>query len=89
MSPLSPELARHLVRPLIARHPLPWRVDFDWTVEVYDAKDQLVIKLMSAGQAQELITFAADLAAYDARGAIEVKKLLAEAGIDLPPDRQP
>ena len=79
---MSPDLARHLVRPLIAKHPLPWRLDFDWTVEVYDAKDQLVIKLMTGVQAQELIEFANDLAAYDARGEAEVKKLLADAGIE-------
>ena len=79
---MSPDLARHLVRPLIARHPLPWRVDYDWTVEVYDANDQIVIKLMTAAQAQELIEFANELAAYDARGEVEVKKLLAEAGIE-------
>jgi hypothetical protein len=30
---MSHDLARHLVRPLIAKHPLPWRLDYDWTVE--------------------------------------------------------
>ena len=79
---MSPDLARHLVRPLIAKHPLPWRLEFDWTVEVYDAKDQLVIKLMTGVQAQELLKFANELAAYDARGAAEVKKLLADAEIE-------
>lgn len=79
---MSPDLARHLVRPLIARHPLPWRVEYDWTVEVYDAKDQIVMKLMNDAQAQELITFATELAAYDARGKAKVKKLLADAGIE-------
>lgn len=79
---MSPDLARHLVRPLIKKHPLPWRVDYDWTAEVYDAKDQIVIKLMNGGQAEELITFAAELAAYDAQGDAEVKKLLVDAGIE-------
>jgi hypothetical protein len=78
---VSPDLARHLVQPLIARHPLPWRIDYDWTVEVYDAKDQIVIKLMTAAQAQELIEFASELAAQDARGEAELKELLAEVGI--------
>jgi hypothetical protein len=81
-SVVSPELARHLVRPLIAKHPLPWRLDYDWTVEVYDATDRLVIKLMNAAQAQELCEFAIELAAYDAGGEAEVKKLFAEAGIE-------
>ena len=79
---MSPDLARHLVRPLIAKHPLPWRVEYDWTAEVYDAKECLVIKLMNATQAQELIEFATELAAFDARGDSEVKKLLANAGIE-------
>lgn len=79
---MSPELARHLVRPLITKHPLPWRLDYDWTVEVYDMNDQIVIKLMTAVQAQELIAFANELAAYDAKGEAEVNKLLAEVGIE-------
>lgn len=79
---MSPELARHLVRPLIAKHPLPWRLDYDWTVEVYDAKGGLVMKLMNDTQAQELLAFATELVAYDAQGEIEVKKLLGDAGIE-------
>ena len=79
---MTPELARHLVRPLIAKHPLPWRVEYDWTAEVYDAKGRIVIKLMNGGQAEELIAFATELAAYDARGEAEVKKLLSDAGIE-------
>jgi hypothetical protein len=79
---VSPELARHLVRPLITKHPLPWRLEYDWTVEVYDAADRLVIKLMNAAQAQELCEFAIELAAYDASGEIAVKKLFAELGIE-------
>ena len=80
---VSPELARHLVRPLIAKHPLPWRLDYDWTVEVYDAKDQIVTTLMYGHAGQELIDFANEVAAYDARGAAEAKKLLADAGIEI------
>ncbi len=79
---MSPDLARHLVRPLIAKHPLPWRLDYDWTVEVYDAKGHLVTKLMNDAQAQELLAFATELAAYDAQGEAEVKKLLGDAGIE-------
>jgi hypothetical protein len=79
---VSPDLAQHLVEPLIAKHPLPWRIEYDWTVEVYDARDHIVIKLMTSAQAQELIAFATELAADDARGEAEVKKLLADAGIE-------
>lgn len=79
---MSPELARYLVLPLISKHPLPWRVDHDWTAEVFDAKGQLVIQLMTDAHALELIEFATELSASDAQGAVEVKKLLAEAGIE-------
>lgn len=79
---MSPDLARHLVRPLIAKHPLPWRIDYDWTVEVYDANGGIVMKLMNDAQAQELLAFATELASYDAQGDVEVKKLLADAGIE-------
>ena len=81
---MTPDLARHLVRPLLAKHPLPWRVDFDWSTEVYDAKDRIVITFprTQATLAQELIDFAIELSAYDERGALEVKKLLADAGIE-------
>lgn len=80
---MSPELARHLVRPLIAKHPLPWRWEQDWTFEVLDAKNEIVVKLMTAAHAEELIAFADDLAAYDAKGAEEAKRLLSDAGIVL------
>jgi hypothetical protein len=79
---MSPDLARHLVRPLIAKHPLPWRLEYDWTIEVYDTKGGLVMKLMNDAQAQELLAFATELAAYDAQGDAEMKKLLADAGIE-------
>ncbi len=82
---MSPDLARFLVRPLITKHPLPWRIDYDWSTELYDAKDQIVMTFprTSAALAQELIDFANDVAAWDAQGEIGMKKLLAEAGIDL------
>lgn len=81
---MTPDLARHLVRPLLAKHPLPWRVDFDWSIELYDAKDRIVITFprTRGDLAQELIDFAIELAAYDAQGEIEVKKLFADAGIE-------
>ena len=79
---MSPELARHLVRPMIEKHPLPWRLEFDWTVEVTDSKDRIVIKLPSVDLATELITFAQELAAYDAQGAEEVRKLMRESGLE-------
>lgn len=80
---MSPELARHLVRPLIDKHPLPWRWERDWTFEVLDAKNEIVVKLMTAAHAEELIAFADELATHDAKGAEGAKKFLADAGIVL------
>jgi hypothetical protein len=81
---MSPDLARYLVRPLLKKHPLSWRIDFDWSTEVYDAKDRIVITFprTQAALAQELIDFAIELAAYDAQGEADMKKLLADASID-------
>lgn len=79
---MTEELARFLVRPLLARHPLPWRLEFDWTVEVTDAKDQIVMKLPHVNEATELIAFAQELAVYDARGAEEVRKIMRDSGLE-------
>lgn len=73
---MSPELARHLVRPLLGRHPLPWRCELDWTIEVTDAADAIVIKLPAQALAEELIAFAIALAAYDADGKAQADALL-------------
>jgi hypothetical protein len=80
---MSPELAAHLVSPMIEKHPIPWRWEEDWTIEIYDAKGILVTKLMNLAQAEELIAFATELAESEAVGAAEAKKLLAEVGINL------
>ena len=79
---MSPELARHLVRPLLARHPLPWRCDQDWTFEVTDASDAVVIKLPSGVLADELIAFAVELSAYDADGKKKADDVLRAHGIE-------
>ena len=79
---MSPELARHLVRPLLARHPLPWRCERDWTFEVTDASDAVVIKLPSAVLADELIAFAVALSTYDADGKAKADEVLRAHGIE-------
>ena len=79
---MSPELARHLVRPLLARHPLPWRCEVDWTAEVTDATDAVVIKLPSVDLAEELIAFAVALFAYDADGKAKADEVLRAHGIE-------
>ena len=82
---MSPELARHLVRPLLARHPLPWHCEVDWTAEVTDASGAVVIKLPSTALADELIVFATALSAYDADGKVKADAVLREHGIDIDP----
>ena len=84
-SVMSPELARHLVRPLLDRHPLPWRCEVDWTAEVTDAADAIVIKLPSTALADELIVFATELSAYDADGKVQADAILRDLGIDIEP----
>ena len=79
---MSPELARHLVRPLLARHPLPWRCEVDWTAEVTDATDAVVIKLPSTHLAEELIAFAVALSTYDADGKAQADAVLRVHGIE-------
>ena len=79
---MTAELARHLVRPLLARHPLPWRCELDWTVEVTDAVNAIVIKLPRQVEAEELIEFAIEVAAYDAEGKAQADALLRAHGID-------
>ena len=79
---MSPELARHLVRPLLDRHPLPWRCEVDWTAEVTDAAGDIVIKLPSTALADELIAFAVALSTYDADGKVQADAALRDHGIE-------
>lgn len=62
---LSWATQRRLVRHLMTGHPLPWRLEFDWTVEVTDANDAVVIKCMHVDEANEIVALASLLAAGD------------------------
>lgn len=64
------------------RHPLPWNIECDWTVEVHDANNNIVIKLMTVAEARELIDFAVGLAKRDTEAAAEVAKLLSDFDIE-------
>lgn len=76
--PLSDSAQRLLVRHLMAGHPLPWRLEFDWTVEITDANDAVVIKCMHVDEANEIVAMAAFLAVGDNAARIELERLLAE-----------
>lgn len=66
---------------LLGQHPLPWRVDYDWTVEVYDARDALVIKLPNDALARELIATCEAHHAANLTAKAEVDALLEEHGV--------
>lgn len=40
-------LARRYVDSLRRDHPRPWRVEIDWTIEVYDTNNKIVTTLQS------------------------------------------
>jgi hypothetical protein len=72
----------YVIDKLIGQHPLPWRVDYDWTVEVYDARDALVIKLPNDALARELIAACEARQAANLAARAEVDALLGEHGVD-------
>jgi hypothetical protein len=62
---LSRRLQERVARYLLDRHPLPWTTEADWTLEVYDARRQLVIKLMNNDEFEELYGFVTKVAKED------------------------
>lgn len=72
----------YVINKLIGQHPLPWRIDYDWTVEVYDARDALVIKLPNDALARELIAVCEAQHAANLAASAEVDALFGERGAD-------
>jgi hypothetical protein len=58
MDIMSPELQDQLIWSIILNHPLPWRIEQDWTVEVIDFKGNIVAKFMTFSAAEEIIEIA-------------------------------
>jgi hypothetical protein len=54
-------LLRQFVRPLIAKHPLPWCIEQDWTLEITDNQGAIVFKCMRSIEAIALIELAEEL----------------------------
>jgi hypothetical protein len=54
----EPDLLRLIVGDLLVRHPLPWRVVQDWTWEVRDANDAVVVKMPRSGPATDFVAYA-------------------------------
>lgn len=71
-----------LVRRLIAKHPLPWTIEHDWTVEVHDAKKQCVMQLQTNADATELIEYAAALVIADKKAEEECDQYMRELGLE-------
>lgn len=81
---LTDLLVRELVRPLIDRHPLPWRIDHDWTVEVVDANGECVTKLVSRDMAERFIAIAIEVSVRNAEIKVDVEALMLVNESDVP-----
>lgn len=69
-------LLESLVSELLYKHPLPWSIEHDWLVEVYDTHQKLVIKLMTDSDARELTNIAERLVIESASAAIEFEEMM-------------
>lgn len=58
------EWARELLYRQIKKHPLPWKVDQDWTWEVIAADGTCLAKFQTCSQAEEMVAAAEALQAY-------------------------
>src|SRR5260221_707216 len=56
--------AKELLFRQLMKHPLPWKIDQDWTYEVIDAKNNCIAKFQSCHQAEEMIAAAEALQVY-------------------------
>lgn len=57
-------------------HPLPWRIELDWTVEVFDANNKMVCKFMTTEEADCFIKLASDSAEQDKEADREFEEVL-------------
>ena len=48
-------MAWYLVSEFLLKHPLPWHIEQDWTLEVIDSNGNIVIKCMSYADAQAIV----------------------------------
>lgn len=51
-------MARTMVFQSMLYHPLPWRIESDWTQEVTASDGHIIAKCQSPGEAQAIIVFA-------------------------------
>jgi hypothetical protein len=67
-----------LLAATIAKHPLPWRIEDDWLVEVIDAKGVRVVCYQLHANAAALVAAATQWGIEDAAAAIECDRMIAE-----------
>lgn len=48
-------LESHIYKDIVAKHPLPWRVERDWTFEVIASDNAIIAKFADSISAQEFI----------------------------------
>jgi len=66
---------------ILFRHPFPWRIEKDWSAEVYDAKNVRFINFRSEGSAQQFIDFAQKFNDEQERDS---RNLMKELDIEIP-----
>ena len=67
-----------LIQDKLDGHPLPWTIEYDWCVELYDAKENLVMKMRSDAMAREFIAHAERLKAESDAFEIEFERMMNE-----------
>ncbi|HEX5774562.1 MAG TPA: hypothetical protein VFY28_01200 [Candidatus Paceibacterota bacterium] len=70
-----------LIRPLLKAHPLPWKVEHDWTKEVHDADSAIVMKFMLPAHAALFISLAEEIAQEDEDWERKLGKLCPELAV--------
>jgi hypothetical protein len=83
----APAWADQLLRALLARHPLPWTIDQDWTWEVIAADGTCIAKFQKHDEAYDMVRYAEEFKAEDDRGYAIMKEFLLANGIDLDNDQ--
>lgn len=69
-------LLEQLVRDKMFHHPLPWSIDYDWMVEVYDASGRIVLKVQRDTEARQLVSIAAAISTDDAAFTAEFERMI-------------
>jgi hypothetical protein len=69
-------LLEQLVRDKMFHHPLPWSIDYDWMVEVYDASGRIVLKVQKDVEAHQLVSIATTITAEDAEFTAEFERMI-------------